>query len=241
MRRTALALMLGVVSVSLATGFVAPPEPAKTQALYPELRVFYEDLHRNPELGYQEVRTAAKLAEKLRALGYEVTTGVGKTGVVAVLKNGKGPTVLLRADMDALPMEEKTGLPYASVATSKDDRGETVKVMHGCGHDVHVTTLVGAAALLARGEERVARHADPRRPAGRGGRRRRVGDAERRISRAVRPAGLRPLASRCARPSGRLARSHAGLCARQLRPRRHHGLRQGRPRLDAALDGRSRS
>ncbi|MET0618821.1 MAG: amidohydrolase [Thermoanaerobaculia bacterium] len=149
MRRTALVLMLGVVSVSLATGFVQPPEPAKTQALYPELKVFYEDLHRNPELGYQEVRTAAKLAEKLRALGYEVTTGVGKTGVVAVLKNGKGPTVLLRADMDALPLEEKTGLPYASVATSKDDRGETVKVMHGCGHDVHVTTLVGAAALLA--------------------------------------------------------------------------------------------
>ena len=129
---------------------VAPPDPPKAQTttLYPELRAFYEDLHRNPELGYQETRTAAKLAEKLRALGYEVTTGVGKTGVVAVLKNGKGPTVLLRADMDALPLEEKTGLPYASVATARDDSGETVKVMHACGHDLHVTTLVGAAALL---------------------------------------------------------------------------------------------
>jgi amidohydrolase len=136
-----------LTAVLLAT----PPDPPKAQttSLYPELRAFYEDLHRNPELGYQEVRTAAKLAEKLRALGYEVTTGVGKTGVVAVLRNGKGPTVLLRADMDALPMQEKTGLPYASVATGKDDKGETVNVMHGCGHDVHVTTLVGAATLLA--------------------------------------------------------------------------------------------
>ena len=134
-----------------ATLAAAPPEPAQSQAasIYPELRAFYEDLHRNPELGYQEVRTAAKLAEKLRALGYDVTTGVGKTGVVAVLRNGKGPTVLLRADMDGLPMEEKTGLPYASVATAKNQEGETVKVMHGCGHDVHVTALVGAAALLA--------------------------------------------------------------------------------------------
>jgi hippurate hydrolase len=127
------------------------PDPPKAPAtpIYPELRAFYEDLHRHPELGYQEVRTSARLAEKLRALGYEVTTGVGKTGVVAVLRNGKGPTVLLRADMDALPMEEKTGLPYASVATAKNDEGETVKVMHGCGHDIHMTTLVGAAALLA--------------------------------------------------------------------------------------------
>jgi hippurate hydrolase len=127
----------------------SPPEPEKTQALYPGLRAFYEDLHRNPELGFQEVRTSAKLAEKFRALGYEVTTGVGKTGVVAVLKNGAGPIVLLRADMDGLPMEEKTGLPYASTATAKTDEGETVPVMHGCGHDIHMTTLVGAAALLA--------------------------------------------------------------------------------------------
>ena len=142
--RIAAGILLGI-AVALAA---SPPEPEKTQALYPELRVFYEDLHRNPELGYQEVRTSAKLAEKLRALGYEVTTGVGKTGVVAVLRNGKGPTVLIRTDMDGLPMEEKTGLPYASVATAKDDKGETVKVMHGCGHDIHMTALVGAAALL---------------------------------------------------------------------------------------------
>ena len=148
MRRSLLALVIAGFSAALAA---ASPDPPKSPAasIYPELRVFYEDLHRNPELGYQEVRTAAKLAEKLRALGYEVTTGVGKTGVVAVLKNGPGPIVLLRADMDALPMEERTGLPYASVATAKNDEGETVEVMHGCGHDVHMTTLVGAAALLA--------------------------------------------------------------------------------------------
>jgi hippurate hydrolase len=146
----ALVLFLGVLAARHAAA-AAPPEPEDTPAasIYPELRAFYEDLHRHPELGYQEVRTSAKLAEKLRALGYEVTTGVGKTGVVAALKNGKGPTVLLRADMDALPLEEKTGLPYASVATGTDERGDTVKLMHACGHDVHMTALVGAAALLA--------------------------------------------------------------------------------------------
>ena len=140
---------LALAGLTNALSAVPPDPPRSAAPIYPELRVFYEDLHRNPELGYQEVRTSAKLAEKLRALGFEVTTGVGRTGVVAVLKNGKGPTVLLRADMDALPIEEKTGLPYASVATAKNDEGETVKVMHACGHDIHVTTLVGAATLLA--------------------------------------------------------------------------------------------
>ena len=122
--------------------------------LYPELEAFYMDLHRNPELSYQEVRTAGKLAEKLRALGYEVTTGLGTTGIAAVMRNGKGPTLLIRADMDALPVPEKTGLPYASTATAKNDGGETVPVMHACGHDVHMTSLVGAATLLARAKNR---------------------------------------------------------------------------------------
>ena len=90
-----------------------------------------------------------EIRQLFTALGYEVRTGVGKTGVVGVLKNGDGPTILLRADMDALPLEEKTGLPYASGATGKNDEGETVRIMHACGHDIHVTTLVGAAALLA--------------------------------------------------------------------------------------------
>jgi len=131
-------------------------EPAKSPALapldglYPDLEVFYIDLHQNPELSFHEEKTAAKLAGRLRTLGYDVTTGVGQTGVVAVLKNGKSPTVLVRADMDALPVEEKTGLPYASKVTTKDDSGATVSVMHACGHDVHVTSLLGAATLLAR-------------------------------------------------------------------------------------------
>lgn len=132
----------------------AAPVIAPLPQLYPELEAFYFDLHRNPELSYQEVRTAARVAEKLRGLGYDVVTGLGTTGVAAVLRNGKGPTLLLRADMDALPVQEKTGLPYASTATAKDDDGETVPVMHACGHDVHMTALVGAATLLARAKNR---------------------------------------------------------------------------------------
>ncbi len=109
----------------------------------------YEDLHRHPELGRQEHRTAGIVAEQLRALGYDVTTGVGGTGVVGVLERGQGSTVLLRADMDALPVLEATGLPYASTATATNADGETVPVMHACGHDIHTTCLLGAAAALA--------------------------------------------------------------------------------------------
>ena len=92
-----------------------------------------------------ETRTAGLAADRLRAAGYEVTTGIGKTGVVGLLRNGDGPTVMLRADMDALPIEEATGLPYASKATAKDRDGATTPVSHMCGHDMHVTWLVGAA------------------------------------------------------------------------------------------------
>src|SRR5262245_11785035 len=143
MRRALLTILLVLAAMRAAAQAPAPAPPrANSGSIYPELRALYEDLHRNPELGYQETRTAAKLAEKLRALGYDVTTGVGKTGVVAVLKNGKGPTVLLRADMDALPVEEKTGLPYASKATAKNAAGERVPVMHACGHDVHMASWI---------------------------------------------------------------------------------------------------
>lgn len=114
-----------------------------------ELIAIYEDLHRHPELGRQEHRTAGIVAGHLRALGYDVTAGVGGTGVVGVLERGTGPTVLLRADMDALPVLEDTGLTYASTATATSADGETVPVMHACGHDVHTTCLLGAAAALA--------------------------------------------------------------------------------------------
>lgn len=115
----------------------------------PALVDLYKDLHRHPELGFREDRTAAIVADRLRASGFEVTTGVGKTGVVGVLKNGPGPTALLRADMDALPVREDTGLDYASTATATDEHGGTVPVAHACGHDLHTTCLLGAARILA--------------------------------------------------------------------------------------------
>jgi amidohydrolase len=126
-----------------------PSELAGLDALYPSLDALYLDLHRNPELSSHEEKTSAKLAARLRAAGFEVTEHVGGFGVVAVLRNGKGPTVLVRTDMDALPVKEQTGLAYASAVTTKNDAGETVPVMHACGHDIHMTSWVGAASLLA--------------------------------------------------------------------------------------------
>jgi amidohydrolase len=113
----------------------------------------YRELHQHPELSHQERRTSSTVADRLRSAGYEVHENVGGTGVVGVLRNGDGPAVLLRADMDALPVEEATGLPYASETTAPDAEGNPVPVMHACGHDVHVTCLAGAAQLLADGRE----------------------------------------------------------------------------------------
>jgi hippurate hydrolase len=109
----------------------------------------YRHLHQHPELSHQEHKTAEEVAKRLTSFGYEVHAGVGGTGVVGVLANGDGPSVLLRADMDALPVEEKTGLPYASAVTARDLDGNEVPVGHVCGHDVHITCLLGASALLA--------------------------------------------------------------------------------------------
>jgi amidohydrolase len=139
--------LAGLLAMPSASG---SPAIAPVDALYPDLAAFYQDLHRNPELSRHEEKTSAKIADRLRALGYEVTDHVGGFGVVAVMKNGRGPTLLMRADMDALPVEEKTGLPYASTVRATNDAGTTVPVMHACGHDVHMTSLVGAAALLAK-------------------------------------------------------------------------------------------
>ncbi len=121
----------------------------KVAALLPDLKAFYEDLHAHPELSFAEHRTAGLMADRLEALGYEVTRGVGGTGVVAMMRNGEGPTVLLRADMDALPVEEATGLPYASRVTATDPSGAEVPVAHACGHDMHATWMIGAATILA--------------------------------------------------------------------------------------------
>ena len=140
----------------LATSAQAAPDLAaantRLSALldknYPALEAIYKDLHANPELGMQEVRTAGILAKNLRAAGFTVTEKVGGTGVVGVLKNGEGPTILIRADMDALPMEEKTGLAWASKARATYE-GRDVPVMHACGHDTHVAYLVGVAQALS--------------------------------------------------------------------------------------------
>lgn len=110
---------------------------------------FYRDLHRHPELSHQEHQTAAAVAQRLRGFGYDVHERIGGTGVVGILRNGEGPAVLLRADMDALPVAEDTGLPYASAVVAADADGNERPVMHACGHDVHVTCLLGAASLLA--------------------------------------------------------------------------------------------
>ena len=126
---------------------------ANLGTLLPDLERLYTDVHSHPELSMQEKRTSELAARRLRAAGYEVTTGVGKTGVVGLLRNGDGPTVMLRADMDALPVREATGLPYASTVTAADRDDTTVPVMHACGHDMHVTWLVGATALLAQARD----------------------------------------------------------------------------------------
>lgn len=114
-----------------------------------DLTAVYQDLHRHPELAFHETRTASVIAEWLARKGFEVTSGVGRTGVVGVLRNGDGPTALLRADMDALPVREQTGLPYASTEVATDGHNDGVPVMHACGHDMHVTCLLGAAEHLA--------------------------------------------------------------------------------------------
>ena len=121
--------------------------------MYPDAHALYLDLHQKPELSSHETQTAAKLATRLRTLGYDVTEQVGGTGIVALLKNGPGPTVMLRTELDALPVEEKTGLPYASKVRVHDDAGHDVPVMHACGHDLHMASLLGAATIMARSKD----------------------------------------------------------------------------------------
>ena len=116
--------------------------------LLPELEEIYKDIHRNPELSMEEARTSGIAADYLSKYGFEVTTGIGGTGVVGLLKNGEGPVVMLRADMDALPVKEDTGLPYASTKIGRDAEGVEVGISHVCGHDLHVTWLMGITRLL---------------------------------------------------------------------------------------------
>ena len=125
---------------------------ADIQTAAAEMESLYLDLHRNPELSLQERRTSTLLGNRMRAVGYDVTTGVGGMGL-SRLRNGAGPTVLLRTDMDALPVEEKTGVPYASTVTAKNASGATVPVMHACGHDLHMAAWLGTAMLMVENRE----------------------------------------------------------------------------------------
>jgi len=125
-----------------------PPVPEIT-ALEPELEALYKDLHQHPELAFHERRTAEALASRVKALGFEVATGIGQTGIVAIMRNGPGPVVMLRTELDALPVEERTGLSFASKVTTQDASGATVSVAHACGHDLHMAGWYGTAKIMA--------------------------------------------------------------------------------------------
>jgi hippurate hydrolase len=157
-----LALSLSLALVPEAVRAAEPDLKGMTERELPSLVKLYQELHAAPELSRLEAKTSARLAQELRDAGYDVTERVGKYfvkswtgyGVVAVMKNGPGPTLLVRADMDALPVEEKTGLPYASKVRMKNEAGVEMPVMHACGHDIHVASLVGVARLMARMKDR---------------------------------------------------------------------------------------
>src|SRR5688572_27438800 len=145
-----------LVLTAAAAARAEVPEHIRTfvENQYPSLETFYTTIHREPELSLAEEKTAQRLAKELRDAGFEVTANVGGHGVVAVLKNGPGKTLLIRTDLDALPVKEQTGAPYASTAQAKNAAGQTVDVMHACGHDVHVTCLVGVARAMRQHRDR---------------------------------------------------------------------------------------
>jgi hippurate hydrolase len=144
------ARFLVMVAISAMAWAQNSTTPKEADAVYADAHALYVDIHQNPELSGHETQTATKLAGQLRNLGYQVTEHVGGTGIVALLKNGSGPTVMFRTELDALPVEEKTGLPYASTVRAKDDAGRDVPVMHACGHDLHMAAIVGTAEILAK-------------------------------------------------------------------------------------------
>ena len=147
-------LVLAICALLLSTLSSAQDLPVLVNTEMPQLVATYKQLHQHPELSHQEKQSSAIVADALRKAGYTVTENVGKYddgtqayGVVAVMKNGSGPTLLVRTDMDALPVEEKTGLPYASTVRSKNEAGDDVGVMHACGHDIHMSILIGSPRL----------------------------------------------------------------------------------------------
>ena len=221
-----------------------PPSTARdTREVRPVLSnalELYTELHQHPELSFHETQTAARLAAALRALGFDVTEQVGGTGVVAILKNGAGPTVMLRTELDALPVEEKTGLPYASTVRMKDDAGNDVPVMHACGHDLHIASLVGAATVLANSKSTwhgtlmfIGQPAEER-----------LAGADRMVKDGLFARFPRPdvalafhVQQRRARRQGVAPRRRD---LRELRRAPHHAVRQGGARRDAGYDRSTR-
>ncbi len=150
---------VAMVALAATTAAASPPPPdppgaAEIELMTAQLEPFYVDLHRTPELSMHEPQTAAKLAQRLRALGFEVTEHVGGTGIVGLLRNGEGPVVMIRTELDALPVAEQTGLPFASTARAEDAAGNDVPAMHACGHDLHMTAWVGTATWLSGHKDR---------------------------------------------------------------------------------------
>ncbi len=162
MRRFVRVVFFVIVVLFVTIGFQVSNSAQESQGvihnliehIYPSLEKLYHYLHSHPELSFREEKTSARLASELRNLGFEVTTRIGGYGIVGVLKNGNGPTVLIRTDMDALPIVEQTGLPYMSTVRVKDENGNEVGVMHACGHDVHMTVFIGTARLLTQLKDR---------------------------------------------------------------------------------------
>ena len=149
--------MRSLIKTSLMSFVLASPLVVASGELTDRVEQLYAEqlgdlflwFHQNPELSMMEFETSKRLASELEALGYEVSTGIATTGVVAIMRNGEGPLVMMRADMDGLPVKEKSGLPYASTAMQVDWEGNNVSTMHACGHDVHITSLVGTARIMA--------------------------------------------------------------------------------------------
>lgn len=149
----AMKLLIFVIFATLAAAAQNSSLASQVDSVFPDAHALYLDLHQHPELSSHETNTAALLAGKLRALGYEVTEHVGGTGVIGIMKNGNGPTVMLRTELDALPVEEKTGLAYASKVRTKDDSGRDVPVMHACGHDLHMSSWFATATIMAHSKD----------------------------------------------------------------------------------------
>lgn len=152
-RDRTLIMLAGFTAATALTPGLAAPSSQEVNDAYPQAYKLYVDLHQHPELSGSETQTASKLAATLRAQGYTVTEHIGGTGVVAILKNGAGPTIMLRTELDALPVEEKTGLPFASKVRAKDPNGHDVSVGHMCGHDVHMSALVATAGIMAHSKD----------------------------------------------------------------------------------------